>query len=100
MVGIEMILTQEAYTSKCSAIDLEPIKKHETYLGKRKKRVLFVISSLNLGGAERQMLLLCQMLETQVDVQIISLELEGPLKKKYSQAFPEIYFLISFYYGL
>jgi putative transposase len=42
MVGIEMILTQEAYTSKCSAIDLEPIKKHETYLGKRKKRGLFV----------------------------------------------------------
>jgi putative transposase len=42
MVGIEMILTQEAYTSKCSAIDLEPIKKHETYLGKRNKRGLFV----------------------------------------------------------
>jgi IS605 OrfB family transposase len=42
MVGIEMILTQEAYTSKCSAIDLEPIKKHEAYLGKRKKRGLFV----------------------------------------------------------
>ena len=59
----------------------------------RKKRVLFVISSLNLGGAERQMLLLCQILETQADVQIVSLELEGPLKEKYSQAFPEIYFL-------
>jgi putative transposase len=41
MVGIEMILTQEAYTSKCSALDLEPIKKHETYFGKRKKRGLF-----------------------------------------------------------
>ena len=42
MVGIEMICTQEAYTSKCSAIDLEPIEKHETYVGKRKKRGLFV----------------------------------------------------------
>ena len=59
----------------------------------QKKRILFVISGLNLGGAERQMLLLCQMLETQVDVQIISLELEGPLKEKYSKAFPEMYFL-------
>jgi putative transposase len=42
MVGIEMICTQEAYTSKCSAVDLEPIEKQETYVGKRKKRGLFV----------------------------------------------------------
>ena len=42
MVGIEMICTQEAYTSKCSAVDLEPIEKHKTYVGKRKKRGLFV----------------------------------------------------------
>jgi len=42
MVGIEMICTQEAYTSKCSALDLESIKKHESYVGKRKKRGLFV----------------------------------------------------------
>jgi putative transposase len=39
--GIEVITTQEAYTSKCSALDLEPICKHETYLGKRIKRGLF-----------------------------------------------------------
>jgi putative transposase len=42
LAGIEVISTQEAYTSKCSAIDLEPIKKHETYVGKRKRRGLFV----------------------------------------------------------
>lgn len=42
LVGIEMICTQEAYTSKCSAIDLEPIEKQETYAGKRKRRGLFV----------------------------------------------------------
>jgi putative transposase len=42
MEGIEMICTQEAYTSKCSAVDLEPIEKHENYFGKRKKRGLFV----------------------------------------------------------
>ncbi len=62
-------------------------------MSNQKKRILFVISSLNLGGAERQMLLLCQMLEKKVDVQIVSLELEGPLKEKYLQAFPEIFFL-------
>ena len=39
--GIEVVITQEAYTSKCSALDLEPIKKHTTYLGKRVKRGLF-----------------------------------------------------------
>jgi glycosyltransferase involved in cell wall biosynthesis len=59
----------------------------------QKKRILFVISSLNLGGAERQMLLLCQMLKTQADVRIVSLEFEGPLKEKYKQAFPEIFFV-------
>ncbi len=52
MVGIEMICTQEAYTSKCSALDLEPIKKHESYLGKRKKRGLFVTSSGLLINAD------------------------------------------------
>jgi IS605 OrfB family transposase len=52
MVGIETIVTQEAYTSKCSAIDLEPIQKHETYLGKRKKRGLFVTSSGKLINAD------------------------------------------------
>lgn len=41
MVGIEVVITQEAYTSKCSALDLEPICKHETYVGRRKKRGLF-----------------------------------------------------------
>ena len=32
---------QESYTSKCSALDLEPIKKQKVYLGKRIKRGLF-----------------------------------------------------------
>ena len=41
MVGIETIVTEESYTSKCSSYDLEPIQKHETYVGKRTKRGLF-----------------------------------------------------------
>lgn len=39
--GIEVILINESYTSKCSFLDNESIKKHETYQGKRIKRGLF-----------------------------------------------------------
>lgn len=39
--GIRVIMVNEGYTSKCSSLDLEEIKKHETYKGKRIKRGLF-----------------------------------------------------------
>lgn len=52
LVGIEMISTQEAYTSKCSALDLESIEKHETYAGKRIKRGLFVTAQGKLINAD------------------------------------------------
>lgn len=42
LVGISVVITEENYTSKCSAFDLEKICKHETYLGKRKHRGLFI----------------------------------------------------------
>jgi IS605 OrfB family transposase len=42
--GIDYILQEESYTSKCSALDLEEIGKKETYLGKRIKRGLFKTS--------------------------------------------------------
>ncbi len=42
--GIDYILQEESYTSKCSALDLEEISKHEEYLGKRIKRGLFKTS--------------------------------------------------------
>lgn len=41
MAGIEVITTEESYTSKCSGYDLELIQKHEKYVGKRTKRGLF-----------------------------------------------------------
>jgi len=41
LLGIELILIEEAYTSKTSALDLEPIKKQQTYKGRRVKRGLF-----------------------------------------------------------
>lgn len=41
LAGINFTTVNEAYTSKCSALDLEKICKHESYLGKRVKRGLF-----------------------------------------------------------
>jgi len=41
LVGIEVIVTEESYTSKCSFLDREPIGKHEVYCRKRVKRGLF-----------------------------------------------------------
>ena len=36
---------EQRYTSKCSSIDKEEIRKHETYVGKRVKRGLFKTSN-------------------------------------------------------
>jgi putative transposase len=41
LVGIQVIVSEESYTSKCSFLDLEPIGKHETYAGTRIKRGVF-----------------------------------------------------------
>jgi len=43
--GINVIINEESYTSKCSALDLEPVKKQEVYLGRRIKRGLFKTSN-------------------------------------------------------
>jgi len=39
--SIEVIKIEESYTSKCSALDLEEICRHDEYVGKRKSRGLF-----------------------------------------------------------
>lgn len=41
LVGIEVIINEESYTSKIDHIALEEMKHQESYLGKRKKRGLF-----------------------------------------------------------
>ncbi len=41
LVGIAVEITEESYTSKCSFLDLEPIRKQVKYLGKRVYRGLF-----------------------------------------------------------
>lgn len=45
LAGIDSICNEESYTSKCSFLDNEPIKKRETYLGRRIKRGMFKTSS-------------------------------------------------------
>lgn len=55
-VGGIVKLVDESYTSKCSALDLEPIKKHVEYKGKRVKRGLFktnnsVIINADINGS-------------------------------------------------
>jgi len=41
LAGVEVIVTEESYTSKCSFLDNEPVCKHEQYQGRRIQRGLF-----------------------------------------------------------
>lgn len=45
LAGIKVVVTEESYTSKTSAIDLEAPSKHSIYLGRRVKRGLFKSSN-------------------------------------------------------
>ena len=58
LVGIKITIVSESYTSKCSAVDLEAIGKHEdhAYAGKRVKRGLFksslgILINADVNGA-------------------------------------------------
>jgi putative transposase len=42
LVGIQVLVTEESHTSKCSFLDSEAIEHHGQYVGKRIKRGLFV----------------------------------------------------------
>ena len=50
--GIRFIETEESYTSKCSFLDEEEIKKHSSYQGKRVQRGLFEASNGKLINAD------------------------------------------------
>jgi putative transposase len=41
IAGIKVVLVEESYRSKCSALDWEPIQQHSDYIGSRVKRGLF-----------------------------------------------------------
>ena len=42
LAGIQVIVQEESYTSKCSFLDLEPIHKHAMYCGRRVMRAEFI----------------------------------------------------------
>lgn len=52
MVGINVEIVKESYTSKCSFLDGETIEKHDTYLGKRIHRGLFKSADGTLINAD------------------------------------------------
>ena len=52
LVGINVIINEESYTSKCDSLVLESVEKHESYLGKRVKRGLFQSSIGKLLNAD------------------------------------------------
>ena len=52
LIGINVQTTEESYTSKIDHLALEPLKKQEVYLGKRKKRGLFQSSINKLINAD------------------------------------------------
>ena len=52
LCGINVETTEESYTSKCSFLDMEEIKKHEIYCGKRIHRGLFRASDGRLINAD------------------------------------------------
>ena len=52
--GINVIIQEESYTSKCSFLDNEEIDKHETYSGKRIKRGVFRSANGTLMHADLQ----------------------------------------------
>lgn len=50
--GINVVMTEESYTSKCSFMDSETIQKHTTYKGSRTKRGLFKTAKNKLINAD------------------------------------------------
>ncbi len=52
LVGVQIILTNESHTSKCSFLDDEPVCHHEQYVGRRIKRGLFQSADGRLINAD------------------------------------------------
>ncbi|MBN1564396.1 MAG: transposase [Anaerolineae bacterium] len=52
LAGIQVILVEESYTSKCSFLDDEPIGKHKVYAGRRIQRGLFRASDGRVINAD------------------------------------------------
>ena len=76
LAGINIVIVNEAYTSKCSFLDGEKIQKHDTYKGKRIKRGLFVSSkgikiNADINGSLNIMVVGLKQLNVKRDVLIL-----------------------------
>lgn len=54
--GLRFVEINESHTSKCSSLDLEEVKHHDSYVGKRVKRGLFrtrdgILLNADINGA-------------------------------------------------
>lgn len=52
LVGVNVIITEESHTSKCSFLDLEPIYHHDNYAGRRIHRGMFRSATGKLINAD------------------------------------------------
>jgi IS605 OrfB family transposase len=52
LAGIKVIVREESYTSKCDALSLESVEKHQEYMGRRTKRGLFKSGTGKLLNAD------------------------------------------------
>ena len=76
LAGINVVIVNEAYTSKCSFLDGEMIQKHNTYKGKRVKRGLFISSkgikiNADINGSLNIMIVGLKQLNVKRDVLIL-----------------------------
>ena len=76
LAGINVVIVNEAYTSKCSFLDEETIQKHDTYKGKRVKRGLFISSkgikiNADINGSLNIMVVGLKQLNVKCDVLIL-----------------------------
>jgi glycosyltransferase involved in cell wall biosynthesis len=73
-----------------SVIGLIDCKDKKSLSTEIRPKVTFVTASMNLGGAERQLLLLCNELKSEYLVEIISLDPVGALVLKYKEQWPDL----------
>ena len=52
LAGINIVIVNEAYTSKCSFLNRKKISKHKSYAGRRVKRGLFISNSGTMISAD------------------------------------------------
>ena len=76
LAGINVVIVNEAYTSKCSFLDEETIQKHDIYKGKRIKRGLFISSkgikiNADINGSLNIMVVGLKQLNVKRDVLIL-----------------------------